>query len=387
VTRSPAHVPALDGVRGVAIGLVMLHHFTMSAQTRSGVLGALWRLCEYGWCGVPLFFVLSGYLITRILIASRESKSYFRTFYVRRTLRIFPLYYLVLLAVLVVAPLVTGQPFPRHTAWLWLYATNLPTTFPSLVGPSGCLANLGHFWSLAVEEQFYLVWPAVVLLSSAKTLRRICLAGIVVAPLSRILLLRASPGIDATGYFTTSQLDALGIGAYLAAASGLASLRRTVIGGAALGAFLGVLALTWRSWHHGEQDYVFKRTAFAFLFGALVYAATRPGRVSGVLSAPWLRRVGKYSYAMYVIHFLPGGFVRSRGAAWFAQYVRSPAMADIVWVVGASLLTFGAGWASWELFERHFAAMKGRLDGRRLWPVDAESPDALSAENPHAPIP
>src|SRR6185295_3788466 len=177
-TSAPgAHMDALDGLRGLAIVLVLLVHF-VGDDTPHGTLER-WatRLANYGTWGVDLFFVLSGFLITGILYDSKTKAHYFRNFYVRRTLRIFPLYYGVLFALFVLLPVVP-LAYPSglseslgHQAWLWSYASNL---YVSLKGTWAALPYVSHFWSLAVEEHFYLVWPIVVLAFAKRTLLAIC---------------------------------------------------------------------------------------------------------------------------------------------------------------------------------------------------------------------
>lgn len=150
------HIPRLDGVRGIAILLVLLHHFTDDREKLTGIARRLFLVTDAGWVGVDLFFVLSGYLITRILLSTKESPRYFTTFYGRRALRIFPLYYAVLVAVLLILPRLV-PPTPELDAilgrqvFLWTYLSNwVRDTFNS------DYAALKHFWSLSVEEQFYL---------------------------------------------------------------------------------------------------------------------------------------------------------------------------------------------------------------------------------------
>ena len=132
--RSAKHLPELDGIRGVAILLVLMFHFlgviTPAMARQSGVLLAMRRVGGMGWCGVDLFFVLSGFLITGILLDTKSTGRFFRNFYARRTLRIFPLYYAVLVAVFVVGPLVVPAAPGDHRliadqAWFWLYGTNV----------------------------------------------------------------------------------------------------------------------------------------------------------------------------------------------------------------------------------------------------------------------
>ena len=158
-----AYTPALDGLRGIAIILVLLHHLTIYRPTR-GIDEWIATVPLVGWSGVDLFFVLSGFLITGILIDARGSKRYFTSFYARRTLRIFPLYYLVVFVALILVPLsqtlhrvlVGPYPDPPHLPY-WLYYTNFSIAERGLVH-----GWLDIAWSLAIEEQFYIVWAVLV---------------------------------------------------------------------------------------------------------------------------------------------------------------------------------------------------------------------------------
>jgi peptidoglycan/LPS O-acetylase OafA/YrhL len=189
MTETPAsrsHIPALDGVRGLAILIVFLYHYGGGAQSPNLVLRVLGTCDHAGWCGVTLFFLLSGFLISGILWDSNAQPGWWTRFYWRRTLRIFPLYYAALLLVLISAALVgRGRDILAH---LWVYALYLQNMhqFSIRAVEADSPLLLSHFWSLAVEEQFYLLWPF--LLIYTRTLpraRMLCLSVVALSALFR----------------------------------------------------------------------------------------------------------------------------------------------------------------------------------------------------------
>src|SRR5438445_1418758 len=180
-----------------------------------------------GWIGVDRFFVLSGFLITGILYDAKESNHYFRNFYVRRVLRIFPLYYGALIIFLVVLPwLRPGNPavqsMTRDAVWYWTYLSNV-----RIAHNGGDFGAIGHFWSLAIEEQFYLIWPVVVLALRRRQLQACCLACVIGALFVRVGL-NVAGNETAAFVLTPARIDALAVGAYLAlSARGPAGLNPT----------------------------------------------------------------------------------------------------------------------------------------------------------------
>ena len=182
VRGEPRHIPALDGVRGIAVLLVLWCH-AIGADLSTNIASPLDRFAftsaRLATSGVDLFFVLSGFLITGILCDAKGRDHYFRNFYARRTVRIFPLYYACLALFLVVIPMLApalaqrfGQPNTSQ-AWYWAYLSNFSQPFALYLGQPAHHV-LSVTWSLAVEEQFYLVWPAVVFFLDRRALLRVC---------------------------------------------------------------------------------------------------------------------------------------------------------------------------------------------------------------------
>jgi peptidoglycan/LPS O-acetylase OafA/YrhL len=359
-------VPALDGLRGVAILLVLAAHFRLAADAtladrlyNTTVLG--------GYSGVDLFFVLSGFLITGILLDAKDAGAgdYFRNFYARRALRILPLYYGIVAALTIVwprlhAPTAAMALMQHNQWWYWLHATNILTVVSS---GTGLPYRTGHFWSLAVEEQFYLVWPFVVWFSSPRRLLRICVGCIVVALLLRAVLL---PRIDWIYVLPVTRMDTLTIGAALAVlareAGGLARYRRAAIWvGVSAGVVWASLFFASMAWQ--PVDPVFRTvgyTAAAAMYAAGIAAVLTWGALGAVASHPVLRFFGKYSYGMYVFHW---PLMLYMAPIWTVVAAVPPLLgtrlpAQLVYLVLATAMTAAVAFVSWWVYERQFLSLK-----------------------------
>src|SRR5580700_9993704 len=175
-------IPQLDALRGLAVLLVLLHNTNIYPSWHLGFIS------DNGWMGVDLFFVLSGFLITGILLDTKQSAEYFKNFYARRCLRIWPLYYSALLFMFVILPLLRPTEAaaifaPRSSPW-WAYPLYLQNFLVPI--PSKATGLLGVTWPLAVEEQFYLCWPLAVRFCTESQLRRITLGVICLSPVLRL---------------------------------------------------------------------------------------------------------------------------------------------------------------------------------------------------------
>jgi peptidoglycan/LPS O-acetylase OafA/YrhL len=312
VARNPrAHVPALDGLRGVAIGLVILIHFTLylgMTETRHADL-FVHRVFLGGWVGVDLFFTLSGFLITGILLDTRDDARPLYNFYGRRFLRIFPPYYLfltiylVLIAHLLKPPLFA--PEKPYEAWYWTYTANIRVAIEGWRDPV-----LVHFWSLAVEEQFYLVWPFVVLSVDRKQLGKVAVGMMIVALGLRVLCWKLKMA-EAAYALTPCRMDSLAAGALVAVLQREGVAPAKLIAGAKRAGLIGVsgivviTAFERRFSHFDAPTYTLGITFVALASASLVVAACAAGettRVHRFLMGGWLRAMGKVSYGMYIVH-------------------------------------------------------------------------------------
>jgi peptidoglycan/LPS O-acetylase OafA/YrhL len=372
------HLPALDGVRGLAILLVLLVHFAGSAADPALASGSraervFARLIDTSGCGVDLFFVLSGFLITRILLHSRGGAQPFRRFYARRVLRIFPLYYLALFLVLVVLPQFAGKPpgvreILDRQGWLWLYGGNIAC---GLFGYSWNQdwMRLDHFWSLAVEEHFYFVWPFLALRLPIRSLVQLLWVFVVLAITAKIAFVGYGM-IDASYQLTPCRLDALSLGALIAigAASGKLSryapaARAAIVFSAAGTLVLGMVSHL-RPWLWWTTALV--HTMFALLFAGLlvlVLTGEPSGRLARVFSHASLRILGKYSYGLYVWHEILRPFLHAWvPLAGLEQAVHSRLFGVMLYAAICIGLAFAIAYASWHLFEKHFLRLKSRVE-------------------------
>jgi peptidoglycan/LPS O-acetylase OafA/YrhL len=303
---------ALDGVRGVAIGLVLLAHgFTVAPL--DPVTKFLHTVTNSMQIGLDVFFVLSGFLISSILIRTREDDGYFRNFYARRVLRIFPAYYLVLVGVFLVRPLLLGEP-PWHeelqpqSPYFFLYIQNFVLASRGLeIWP-----GLHHTFSLAIEEQFYLVWPLVFWVTPKRLLLRMSLLFCAGSLAIKCVLYLSGASLLTVYMGTLPRLHALAAGAAVAAWIGIhggtVPLRWLRMVGVVAGATVA-LEIVARGLDLISEDlhtFLLNVSAMPFLswllFETLVSA--RKSSLRRVLEARPLLFLGRYSYGLYLIHFV-----------------------------------------------------------------------------------
>ena len=292
----------LNGVRGVAAIMIMVCHFFAYVTIEGKWLQILASLASFGQTGVSLFFVLSGFLITRILLQAKSKTNYFKTFFIRRALRILPLYYVFLLVFYYLFPYLTGQKIVSlHETWYYyVYLQNLALTFNW--NASGPL----HYWTLAVEEHFYLLWPFVVYFISKENLKKVVFGILLIAILVRFGLILNDKVVYC---FTFSRFDALAIGGLLATLENnlwLSSKRKSffiLISGASM----LLLLLLW-SMYSGDQIewiQVFKFSLLAvFYFSVLGFLlCINPSSwINRLLETSFLQTTGQISYGLYVFH-------------------------------------------------------------------------------------
>lgn len=375
VPTDNVRVPELDGIRGIAIGMVLLHHFfylAIQARPATALSYALvsGRLL---WSGVDLFFVLSGFLIGGILLDARSSGNYFRVFYTRRFLRIVPIYTVCLICGIALVELVGGRKAGSF-AWVvegrlpWLpYAVFLQNFWMSYKNSLG-IFGLGVTWSLAVEEQFYLTLPAVVRFLSARRLIFFVCAGIVAAPVLRTALYMRWPDhIYSWVVLMPCRADALLVG--VLAAFGVRDSRvrsaltnnRSLLEAALAVLGAGFAYFTLRSpspYGRAMLSVGFSWLAAFYVCGPLYSVLFCDSWISRCLRWGWLRWLGSIAYGAYLFHEL------IRGLFFGLLWSRAPVIAswgEFVVSVTALAVTLVICWLSWVYFERPLVMIGHRV--------------------------
>jgi peptidoglycan/LPS O-acetylase OafA/YrhL len=339
-------IPQLDAVRGIAVLMVLLHNTNIYPSWHLGLIS------RNGWMGVDLFFVLSGFLITGILLDTKQSPQYFRNFYARRCLRIWPLYYAALLFMFVVVPLLRPSEAPvifsaRSSPW-WAYLFYLQNFLIPV--PTMATGLLGVTWSLAVEEQFYLFWPLVVRFCTEAQLRRVAITVICVSPALRFYLSLHNVNIYSN---TFCRLDGLMAGALLAivirSARFLPSKFVTSAWIVLLVSF--PLALLIESFHARWIGFsVVVAASISFVYLAL-FSIQKWFRM--LLTNRFLVYTGTISYGIYLLEKIPLDIAR------MFHLDRHPLLALPITIAA----TYALASLSWIILERPFLRLKRFFDG------------------------
>jgi peptidoglycan/LPS O-acetylase OafA/YrhL len=374
--REEHRVPALDGVRGIAILFVFLFH-TRPSPSLSGACHVWNSAFSLLWSGVDLFFVLSGFLITGILLNTKDHPKYFVNFFARRTLRIFPLYYGVLTGLFVLLPLLSLLPATplrellsseyyrrlwENQIWLWFYVQN----FLQARG-NHQLPGLGHFWSLAIEEQFYLIWPFLVYCLSERGMLRLSILILCLGLPLRWLMVDSAFDTWAIRHLTYTRIDTLAAGATLAILVRRFPKRiliRTSVGLTGLSA-AGLAILIWTTRDAStstEMMTVWGYTLFALFFSGFILAVSQghiPSFLMRTLTHPVLVLLGTLSYGIYVFHWpIVHGVRAGISRIPLSTFGGSPVVMQIAVLIITAVLTLIAALFSWRIYESRFLRLK-----------------------------
>lgn len=380
----PGYIPQFDGVRGIAVLMVLIGH--------SGFLELLPHAGMLKYAGYSLldsYFVLSGFLITGILLDSKGSRHYFRNFYARRAARIWPLYYLVLFLVFVVEPLFVPTMRPT-VASIWpAFAFYLQNLIYHADYPFG----LGATWSLAVEEQFYITWPFLIFFLKKRTLTILLFSLFVMSLSLRLAFYFRGAESGFVHQYTFSRLDAITFGSLAALwlrspSCTFARWRTWSYRFLFVGAAGTLLAKMLMHRNSSAVGYTFLGLLYTGLIGLLLISDTRSSLLGRTFSASLLRYMGRISYGIYLLHYPLFIF--------WAQFITShnflpsnPVARGLLAFGGQILIAVTAGTISWHFFEEPILRLKGRFPSgsgmhtrmeKRVEPVRAcdEVPSASS---------
>ena len=356
-------IPQLDAVRGLAILVVMMHNISPKYPVFYSQ-----KLFSNGWMGVDLFFVLSGFLITGILVDTKTSEGYFKNFYVRRCLRIWPLYFSLLFFMFVLMPLLSSSEAHKiaETAspW-WAYPLFLQNF---LIGISTNAAGpLGVTWSLAIEEQFYLVWPLIVRFCSSTLLLGMAVTEMCLSPVLRFYLLLHHVNLY-TNVF--SRLDGLMAGAILALIVRSNNFEPSKFLKRAWACLVFAAPLAFVTELIGARWIVFSFTAIAS--AAFIYLSLfSPGKwLQSVMTSRFLTYTGTISYGLYLLHKIPIGMVQA------LHLDQHPSLPLPIILVSSYIIAA----ASWNLLEMPFLKLKRFFESATLRSGEKSNQFALASQ-------
>jgi peptidoglycan/LPS O-acetylase OafA/YrhL len=377
------HFPVLDGLRGLAIIAVLFRHSSSIFEAHGPLTRWFLPFMDFGGWGVDLFFVLSGFLITGILIDTRAAINRGTSFYGRRIVRIFPVYYLALGLVLLLEPhfawiheAANIQTLTDRLAYLFYFQNWIPLWHHGDYPES----FIGHFWSLAVEEQFYMIWPAIVWHLSARAVIRLCAVALSIIFVVRILLvLHFGLGVWVFA-FTITRADGLFVGAAIAAiyATRGAISNRFLGSSAAIGmgalAVIAIIGPARQLWLTGTYMAMLGIPAVALLSGVLIVYCLQftESPLGRFFQQRWLRMFGKYSYGMYVWHFpIFYGMHHLFEQRSVVFPLKTPVGFLYVGILIA--LSYAVAWISFNGYEQWFLRLKSHFE-----PIYTEQPAELS---------
>lgn len=359
----PGYFPQLDGLRGIAIVAVLLYHLGSKLPALH-----LEIVTRYGWAGVDLFFVISGFLITGILLDSVGSAHYFRNFYVRRVLRIWPLYFALLGFVFLLLPwIVPGlreRIFEQCHPWQsYLFFAQNFFVRDFGIGP------VGVTWSLAIEEQFYLAWPLLILLLPRRALPTFLISVVLLSPVVRALA-QLGGATPATLYtHTIFRLDSICAGGLLATFFRNRDLMRTgaarFLKGVAMLGLAGCAITLW--WLEGKPVGANLRFSTLAILGfglvGCAVVADPSTLLCRCLTQSWLRYIGKICFGLYLIHVIVFDVLTPERMAFLGRGWAGSLGVLTVDLVAAFVLAS----LSWSFFESPILSMKRRFEyGRNL---------------------
>jgi peptidoglycan/LPS O-acetylase OafA/YrhL len=342
----PRYMTQLDALRGIAVLVVMISH--INGDVPSLHIGTLFH---YGWAGVDLFFVLSGFLITGILLRTKDDSTYFINFYARRILRIWPLYFCLLAFGFLLVPMLQPGLKPTVTEQCHPWQAYLFFVQNLIVPKGGAFGPLEITWSLCVEEQFYLLWPIIVLLCSPKVITRIAAGAVLISLTLRFSAAHHWLHLD-TYHNTLCRLDGLALGSI--AAILLPRYPAKTIRRASL--LLGTLAAVSIT---ATVPFTLVMWAFPALISVLFVAGMCLSL--SITFSPRIRFLsyaGRISYGLYLLHALAFDVLRDKHIRHFIAITHSAVFNDLLLFLCSMSLAFVLAQTSWKFLESPALSLK-----------------------------
>lgn len=364
---STRKVVPLDGVRGLAILAVVLSHSVWRIESTGTIQQVLKWFYSLGWAGVDLFFVLSGFLITGILLDSRMAQNYFQSFYARRALRIFPLYCAFLLVAFTVFPYVVAADWLPVSRDRWMYLCYLTNWLALWQGPWRH-SVLAHLWSLAVEEQFYFCWPLLVWLLRPGILLPTLVAGEAAVIGGRIWWVVTHGASQAVALATITRMDGLLLGAVCAILVRHWRIPDRLVRRMPWFAGIGFYLYVALAFRFGGSDAFNQTAGFPLLAAcfalAVLYAVLTEGRATpaqALLCWRPLTTVGKYAYGIYVFHVPILYFGDNLIKKFVPQSVQVSTWFGYVSIAILFVVSYQMAKFSYNMFERRFLNWKDKF--------------------------
>lgn len=386
-----ARIPSLDGLRSLVLLILFIHFVLNPARGWDGWSRSAFMAAGYlAVTALDVFFVLSGFLITGILLNTKHSETYFRSFYLRRLVRILPLYYGFLVVYLIVIPKFApwdSQALvltPWQQSYYWAYFVNIAYALHWQLA-----AFTGHLWTLSIEEQFYLAWPVVVWLCNPSLLKRVCVACLVMAPLVRLAVSVVFPDTALFYTFTFARMDGLAMGALIAVfwhdrrnvTGFVAGIRKGAVGAAGVALAIIVVGLKDPSLvlEPGFQAASYLTVSVYCAAGVVVATlCVEQERLWHRIVRSWpLRQIGIYSYAIYVLHN-PLSYVLHQSGVLERPPVGATIGSALWYFLVMTVVTVAVSALSWHLFEKPLLRLRpaSPIKPRR----EASAPEALTPD-------
>ena len=369
------HIPILDGIRAYAVLSVCIFHFfwvnESSLYEANRFLGTfLFKISGLGLRGVELFFILSGFLITGILIDTKRSPKYFTTFYARRFLRIFPLYYFVLSISFLVLPYFIqvdagGREIIDKQVLLWTYTSNLSEFFGKGVWDGSLnFPVFSHFWSLCVEEHFYILWPLLIYLASDKWLPWIMVGFVIISAISVLFTYFFRDLIPILQWTTIRYAGVLSLGGLIA----WYWRRQTEFKRIAQNAtkFVWYAGLLFFLFNFIPRKYQIQDVLSFFssvtFFTLILIISLNGNRITDKLfNHKSLYFIGKISYGIYVYHGMLRPFFKNYIYDGLHTFIKDGILTSVTYTIFCTLISIFIAWLSWNFLESQILKLKGRL--------------------------